>query len=61
LKIKLSHKHGLILLRAAKWRVDRERAITIAILAGLFGGLVGGPIASLADYYALAGKRFWLF
>ncbi len=41
--------------------MDKERVITIAILAGLFGGLVGGPIASLADYYAPPEKRFWLF
>ena len=49
------------MLRAATWLVDKERAITIAILIGLFGGLVGGPVASLADYYAPAEKRFWLF
>ena len=29
-----------------------ERIITIAIMAGLFGGLIGGPIASLVDYSA---------
>jgi hypothetical protein len=28
---------------------------------GLFGGLVGGPIASLLDYHATPVKRFWLF
>jgi hypothetical protein len=28
---------------------------------GLFGGLVGGPIASLLDYHAPPVKRFWLF
>jgi hypothetical protein len=28
---------------------------------GLFGGLVGGPIASLVDYHAPPIKRFWLF
>lgn len=41
--------------------MERERLITIAILIGLFGGLVGGPIASLADYYAPPERRFWLF
>ena len=41
--------------------MERERIITIAIMAGLFGGLVGGPIASLADYYAPPQKRFMLF
>lgn len=41
--------------------LDREKAITIAIMVGLFGGLVGGPVASLADYYAPPEKRLWLF
>lgn len=41
--------------------MDREKVITAAIMAGLFGGLVGGPVASLADYYAPPEKRFWLF
>jgi len=41
--------------------LEREKIITILILIGLFGGLVGGPIASLADYYASPEKRFWLF
>lgn len=41
--------------------MERERIITIAIMAGLFGGLVGGPIASLVDYYATPQKRFILF
>jgi hypothetical protein len=30
-------------------------------MAGLFGWLVGGPIASLVDYYAPPYKRFKLF
>ncbi|MEW5840606.1 MAG: hypothetical protein AB1753_06345 [Thermoproteota archaeon] len=41
--------------------VDREKIVTAAIIAGLFGGLVGGPVASLADYYAPPERRFWLF
>jgi uncharacterized protein YybS (DUF2232 family) len=41
--------------------VERERIITIVIVIGIFGGLVGGPILSLADYYAPAEKRFWTF
>ena len=41
--------------------MERERIITIAIMAGLFGGLVGGPIVSLVDYYAPPQKRFMLF
>ena len=42
-------------------KLDRERIITIFILIGLFGGLIGGPIASLSDYYAPPERRFWLF
>ena len=35
--------------------------ITILIMTRLFGGLIGGPIASLADYLAPPQKRLWLF
>ena len=41
--------------------VERDKIITIFILFGLFSGLVGGPVASLADYYAPPVRRFWLF
>ena len=41
--------------------LDREGIITIAIVIGIFGGLVGGPILSLSDYYAPPGRRFWTF
>ena len=41
--------------------MERERIITIGIIVGLFGGLVGGPIASLVDYNASPTKRLWLF
>ena len=41
--------------------MNKEQIITIIILMGLFGGLVGGPIASLLDYQAPPVKRFWLF
>jgi hypothetical protein len=41
--------------------LDRERIITTAIVIGIFGGLVGGPVLSLADYYAPPEKRFWTF
>ena len=41
--------------------MDRERIITIAITAGLFGGLVGGPVASIADYNAEPERKLWLF
>ena len=46
-----------------EWRgvLDRERIVTIGIVVGIFGGLVGGPILSLADYYAPPEKRFWTF
>jgi hypothetical protein len=39
----------------------KDRIITIAIMAGSFGGLVGGPIASLANYYSSPQDRFRLF
>jgi hypothetical protein len=39
-----------------------DRIVSIAIMAGLFGGLVGGdPIANLVNYYASQYKRFKLF
>jgi uncharacterized membrane protein YeaQ/YmgE (transglycosylase-associated protein family) len=41
--------------------LDKERIITIGIVIGIFGGLVGGPILSLTDYYAPPEKRFWTF
>jgi hypothetical protein len=37
--------------------LGRERIITTAIVIGIFGGLVGGPILSLADYYAPPEKN----
>jgi uncharacterized membrane protein YeaQ/YmgE (transglycosylase-associated protein family) len=41
--------------------LDREKIITAIIVIGIFGGLVGGPILSLADYYAPPERRFWTF
>lgn len=41
--------------------LDKEKIFTIAIVIGIFGGLVGGPILSLADYYAPPERRFWTF
>jgi uncharacterized membrane protein YeaQ/YmgE (transglycosylase-associated protein family) len=41
--------------------LDRDRIITALIVIGIFGGLVGGPILSLADYYAPPERRFWTF
>jgi uncharacterized membrane protein YeaQ/YmgE (transglycosylase-associated protein family) len=41
--------------------LDRGRIVTILIVIGIFGGLVGGPILSLADYYASPERRFWTF
>ena len=41
--------------------MDRQKIITTAIAIGIFGGLVAGPILSLADYYAPPERRFWIF
>jgi uncharacterized membrane protein YeaQ/YmgE (transglycosylase-associated protein family) len=41
--------------------LDRDRIVTILVVIGIFGGLVGGPILSLADYYASPERRFWTF
>jgi uncharacterized membrane protein YeaQ/YmgE (transglycosylase-associated protein family) len=41
--------------------LDRDRILTTLIIIGIFGGLVGGPILSLADYYASPERRFWTF
>jgi hypothetical protein len=41
--------------------MNKERIATILIIIGLFGGLIGGPIASLADYHAPPQTRLWLF
>ena len=41
--------------------MDREKIITAIIVIGIFGGLVGGPILSLTDYYAPPERRFWTF
>lgn len=41
--------------------MDRDRIVTILIVIGIFGGLVGGPILSLAEYYASPEMRFWTF
>jgi hypothetical protein len=41
--------------------MNKERIVTMLIMTGLFGGLIGGPIASLVDYHASPQKRLWLF
>lgn len=41
--------------------MDKESIVTTLIIIGIFGGLVGGPILSLADYYAPPERRFWTF
>jgi hypothetical protein len=41
--------------------IKKEKIITTAIIIGLFGGLVGGPVLSLVFYYAPPEERFWLF
>lgn len=40
---------------------DKNRVITVAIIIGLFGGLIGGPIASLAYYDSTPEERFYVF
>jgi hypothetical protein len=40
---------------------DKNRVITIAIIVGLFGGLIGGPIASLVYYDSAPEERFHVF
>jgi hypothetical protein len=46
--------------------LDSERIITVRIVLvigifGIFGGLAGGPILSLGDYYAPRERRLWIF
>lgn len=41
--------------------LNKDRIITIAILAAIFGGLVGGPVTSLVYYTASGEERFKLF
>ena len=41
--------------------MKREKLVTAIIISCFFGGLVGGPIASLIDYYGLPEERFKLF
>jgi hypothetical protein len=40
---------------------DKNRFITVAIIIGLFGGLIGGPIASLIYYDYSPEERFYVF
>lgn len=40
--------------------MEREKIITAVIVVCFFGGLVGGPIASLADYHGSPDERFRL-
>jgi hypothetical protein len=41
--------------------MKREKLITAVIILCFFGGLVGGPVASLIDYYGSPEERFRLF
>jgi hypothetical protein len=41
--------------------LDKDRILTVAITIGLFGGLVGGPIASLIYYDSTPEERFYVF
>ena len=38
-----------------------DNLITDVIISCLFGGLVGGPVASLIDYHGSSEERFRLF
>lgn len=38
--------------------MNKEGIVTLLIMIGLFGGLIGGPVASLADYHAPPQKLF---
>ena len=38
--------------------LNKDGVITITILAGIFGRLVGGPVTSLAYYSASGEERF---
>jgi hypothetical protein len=46
---------------AESLKLNKDRFITIAILAGIFGGLVGGPVTSLVYFNASGEERFKLF
>ena len=41
--------------------MKREKVVTAVIILCFFGGLVGGPVASLFDYYGSPEERFRLF
>ncbi len=41
--------------------MDKDRLLTVVIIIGLFGGLIGGPITSLIYYDASPEERFNLF
>ncbi|MGI0021389.1 MAG: hypothetical protein ACRD9Q_00880 [Nitrososphaeraceae archaeon] len=41
--------------------MEREKVITAVIIVCFFGGLVGGPVASLVYYYGSPEERFKLF
>lgn len=41
--------------------VKRASILTFAIMVGLFGGLIGGPIISLLYYDSSPEERFYLF
>lgn len=41
--------------------MKKERIITAVLISCLFVGLVGGPVASLINYYGSPEERFRLF
>ena len=41
--------------------LDKDRVLTVVIIIGLFGGLIGGPIVSLVYYDSAPEERFYVF
>jgi hypothetical protein len=41
--------------------LGKDRVLTVIIIIGLFGGLIGGPIASLIYYDSAPEERFYVF
>ena len=41
--------------------LEKDRVLTVVIIIGLFGGLIGGPIASLVYYDSAPEERFYVF
>jgi hypothetical protein len=52
--------NGSYIFDSEKRIITVSTVIVIGIF-GIFGGLAGGPILSLADYYAPLERRLWIF